>query len=90
LRDLLRLQADYFERNRERMRYPRFRKQGLFIGSGESGMFWTVKSAKAIICATLHTPQRQVRGLLGISLIVGGLICPHLCRARHAIVTATG
>jgi len=64
LRDLLRLEADYFERNRERMRYPRFRKQGLFIGSGvieagcktvvaarlkQSGMFWTVEGANAII-----------------------------------------
>ena len=56
LRDELRIQADYFERNRNRMRYPKFRKQGLFIGSGvieagcrtvigsrlkQSGMFWT-------------------------------------------------
>jgi hypothetical protein len=64
LRDLLRLEADYFERNRERMRYPRFRMQGLFIGSGvieagcktvvgtrlkQSGMFWTVEGANAII-----------------------------------------
>ena len=64
MRDLLRLEADYFERNRERMRYPRFRKQGLFIGSGvieagcktvvgarlkQSGMFWTVEGANAII-----------------------------------------
>jgi hypothetical protein len=60
----LRTEADYFERNRERMRYPRFRKQGLFYGSGvieagcktvigsrlkQSGMFWTVRGANAII-----------------------------------------
>jgi hypothetical protein len=32
--DMLRIEADYFERNQERMRYPKFRKQGLFIGSG--------------------------------------------------------
>ena len=64
LRDELRIQADYFERNRNRMRYPKFRKQGLFIGSGvieagcrtvigsrlkRSGMFWTVRGANAII-----------------------------------------
>ena len=57
-------QADYFQRNAERMRYPAFRKQGLFIGSGvveagcktvlgarlkRSGMFWTLRGANAII-----------------------------------------
>ena len=57
-------EADYFERNRERMRYPEFRRQGLFVGSGvveagcrtvigarlkRSGMFWTVRGANAII-----------------------------------------
>ena len=57
-------EADYFERNTERMRYPSFRKQGLFIGSGvieaacqtviaqrlkRSGMFWTVRGANAIL-----------------------------------------
>jgi len=64
LRDLLTTEANYFERNRERMRYPAFRRQGLFIGSGvieaacktvigarlkQSGMFWTVRGANAII-----------------------------------------
>jgi len=64
LLDELRTQADYFERNRDRMRYPKFRKQSLFIGSGvieagcrtvigsrlkQSGMFWTVRGANAII-----------------------------------------
>ncbi len=57
-------QAEYFERNAERMRYPAFRAQGLFVGSGVveagcrvvigarlkcSGMFWTVRGANAII-----------------------------------------
>jgi hypothetical protein len=56
-------QANYFEKNKERMRYPKFRKQGLFVGSGvieagcktvlgrlkRSGMFWTVRGANAII-----------------------------------------
>ena len=64
LRDLLRTDAEYFESNRERMRYPKFRKQGLFVGSGvieagcktvvgarlkQSGMFWTERGANAII-----------------------------------------
>jgi hypothetical protein len=59
-----RIEADYFERNADRMRYPKFRKQHLFIGSGvieagcktvigsrlkQSGMFWTVRGANAII-----------------------------------------
>jgi hypothetical protein len=60
----LRTEADYFERNAERMRYPKFRRQHLFVGSGvieagcktvigsrlkQSGMFWTVRGANAII-----------------------------------------
>ena len=60
----LSLEADYFERNASRMRYPDFRKLGLFVGSGVveagcktviasrlkcSGMFWTVAGANAII-----------------------------------------
>lgn len=64
LRELLRIEAEYFAPNRERMRYPRFRKQGLFFGSGvieagcktvigsrlkQSGMFWTLRGANAII-----------------------------------------
>jgi len=60
----IRTEADYFERNAERMRYPKFRRQHLFIGSGvieagcktvigsrlkQSGMFWTVRGANSII-----------------------------------------
>jgi len=60
----VRTEADYFERNAERMRYPKFRRQHLFIGSGvieagcktvigsrlkQSGMFWTVRGANAIL-----------------------------------------
>jgi hypothetical protein len=62
--DKIRTQAEYFERNAERMRYPKFRRQHLFVGSGvieagcktvigsrlkQSGMFWTVRGANAII-----------------------------------------
>ena len=54
----------YFEKNRHRMRYAEFRRQGLFVGSGvveagcrtvigqrlkQSGMHWTVKGANTII-----------------------------------------
>ncbi len=64
LEETIRIEAAYFERNAERMRYPEFRRQHLFIGSGvieagcktvigsrlkQSGMFWTVKGANAII-----------------------------------------
>jgi hypothetical protein len=64
LAEKIRLEADYFERNAERMRYPKFRRHHLFVGSGvieagcktvigsrlkQSGMFWTVRGANAII-----------------------------------------
>ena len=64
LAEKIRTEADYFERNAERMRYPRFRAQHLFVGSGvieagcktvvgsrlkQSGMFWTVRGANAIL-----------------------------------------
>jgi len=57
-------EADYFETNTNRMRYPEFRAKGLFVGSGvieagckavigsrlkQSGMFWTVRGANDII-----------------------------------------
>jgi len=60
----IRTEADYFERNQDRMRYPKFRRQHLFVGSGiieagcktvigsrlkRSGMFWTVRGANAIL-----------------------------------------
>ena len=64
LRKVVNNEADYFQRNAERMRYPTFRTQGLFVGSGvveagcrtviasrlkRSGMFWSVRGANAII-----------------------------------------
>ncbi len=30
----IRTEAQYFEKNADRMRYPRFRRQGLFVGCG--------------------------------------------------------
>jgi hypothetical protein len=64
LAEKIRTQAEYFEKNAERMRYPEFRRQHLFVGSGvieagcktvigsrlkQSGMFWTVRGANAIL-----------------------------------------
>jgi hypothetical protein len=61
---LLSREIEYFQKNRERMRYDEFRKRGLFTGSGvveagcktvmgrrlkQSGMRWTVRGANAII-----------------------------------------
>ena len=60
----VRTEAEHFERNAARMRYPSFRAQGLFAGSGVieaacktvigarlkcSGLFWTIRGANAII-----------------------------------------
>ena len=60
----IRTEGDYFERNAERMRYPQFRRQHLFVGSGvieagcktvigsrlkQSGMLWTGGGANSII-----------------------------------------
>jgi len=64
LAEKIRIEADYFDRNVERMRYPKFRTQHLFVGSGvieagcktvvgsrlkQSGMFWTLRGANAIL-----------------------------------------
>jgi hypothetical protein len=64
LADKIRIEAGYFENNTERMRYPNFRDQHLFVGTGvieagckaligsrckQSGMFWTVRGANAIL-----------------------------------------
>lgn len=60
----IRNDAAYFANNAARMNYPKFRKQHLFVGSGvieagcktvighrlkQSGMFWTVRGANAIL-----------------------------------------
>jgi len=64
LTDKIRVEAGYFENNSARMRYPNFRGQHLFVGTGvieagckgligsrckQSGMFWTVRGANAIL-----------------------------------------
>jgi hypothetical protein len=63
-KDIIEREINYFEKNKERMRYKKFRDMGLFIGSGvieagcrtvigqrlkQSGMHWTVKAANNII-----------------------------------------
>ena len=70
----LRIEAAYFERNAQRMRYPKFRHQHLFVGSGvieagcktvigsrlkKSGMFWTVRGANAIVALRCCHLNRQ-------------------------------
>ena len=70
----VRLEAAYFERNAQRMRYPKFRRQHLFVGSGvieagcksvigsrlkQSGMFWTVRGANAIVALRCCHLNRQ-------------------------------
>jgi len=69
---LLNNKAEYFQRNAERMRYPQFRAQGLFVGSGvveagcktvlgarlkQSGMFWTLRGANAILVLRCNRPS---------------------------------
>jgi len=64
LAEKLETEAEYFERNADKMRYPDFRAQCLFVGSGvieagcktvigsslkQSAMFWTVQGANRII-----------------------------------------
>jgi hypothetical protein len=64
LLEKIRTEADYFDNNKERMRYPKFRAQHLFIASGvieagcktivgsrckQSGMFWAVRGANSIL-----------------------------------------
>lgn len=64
LAEKIRIEAGYFENHAERMRYPEFRRQHLFVGSGvieagcktvigsrckQSGMFWAVRGANAIL-----------------------------------------
>ena len=70
----VRTEANYFERNAERMRYPEFHSKGLFVGSGvieagcktvigsrlkRSGMFWTVRGANALIALRCCRHSRQ-------------------------------
>lgn len=74
LTESIRKEANYFEGNAERMRYPEFRRQGLFVGTGvieagcktliggrlkRSGMFWTVRGANAVIALRCCRQSRE-------------------------------
>ena len=63
-KELCEREINYFDKNKERMRYDNFRRRGLFVGSGvleagcrtvigqrlkQSGMHWSVKGANSII-----------------------------------------
>ena len=80
LAETVRTTANYFETNAQRMRYPEFRSQHLFVGSGvieagcktvigsrckQSGMFWTVRAANSILALRCWSHQWPLRGLLG-------------------------
>ena len=71
---LLHTEADYFQRHKQRMCYPAFRRQHLFVGSGvmeagcktllgsrlkQSGMFWTVRGANSIIALRCARRSRR-------------------------------
>ena len=70
----IRTEAEYLARNASRMRYPKFRRQHLCVGSGvieagcktvigsrlkQSGMFWTVRGANAVIALRCCRHSRQ-------------------------------
>jgi len=72
--NFLATESEYFARNAERMRYPKFRADHLFIGSGvieagcktvigsrlkKSGMFWTVRGANSHHRSPMQPAQRQ-------------------------------
>ena len=74
LAEAIEKEANYFERNAARMHYPKFRQQGLFVGSGvieagcktligsrlkRSGMFWTVRGANAVIAVRCFRHSRE-------------------------------
>jgi hypothetical protein len=70
LTEVFEIEANYFERNQERMRYPKFRKQWFFhrfrgdrswqktiIGRRkQSGMFGAIRGANAIIAFNVASP----------------------------------
>ena len=57
----VRNESQYFERNAERMRYPTFRAQGLFVGSGvvEAACKTVIGARLKMIRHVLDRPWRQ-------------------------------
>ena len=77
-KELLKKEIGYFEKNKERMRYNEFKKQGLFIGHGvieagcravigqrlkQSGMHWTVRGANNIIALRCYLLSNRWKDL---------------------------
>lgn len=60
----VRTEADYFERNRERMRYPKFRRQHLFVGSGviEAGCRTVIAASQEISSVLDRSRGERNRG----------------------------
>lgn len=73
-RSILQIEADYFRTNRQRMRYPLFRAQGMHLGSGiaeaacktvvstrakRSGMRWTPLGLDAILALRICVLNRS-------------------------------
>ena len=74
LAESIQKEANYLEGNAARMRYPEFRRHGLFVGTGvieagcktliggrlkRSGMCWTVRGANAVIALRCCRHSRQ-------------------------------
>lgn len=93
-------EAEYFERNKARMRYSEFRRQGLFVGSGvieagcknvigrrlkQSGMFWTVRGANSIIALRCCRSSGRFEDHWASSSAVAAE-APYLCRAPPLIL----
>ena len=72
--DAIRLEANYFEKNAHRMRYPGYRRQETVCRLGRhrgrlkdrdrrpaqaSGMFWTVRGANGIIALRCNRLSRK-------------------------------
>jgi hypothetical protein len=94
----IRTEADYFERNADRMRYPKFRRQHLFVGSGvieagcktvigsrlkRSGMFWTVRAANAILALRCSHLNNRFEDYWGLHRSGAGTLFSS-CRIVHA------
>jgi hypothetical protein len=75
LAEKIRIEADYFERNAKRMRYPEFRRQHLFVGSGviEAG------------CKTVIGSRCKQSGMFGLC---AGPTPSWLCAAASSTVAS--
>ena len=68
-------EAEYFARNAERMRYPQFRKQGLFAGSGviEAGCKTVIAARLNLKCSGMFWTVRGANAIIALrSCILNG------------------